>query len=1098
MVVSNRDRIGKLLEGLREGLTPFVTREMRGRFGQEWQTRLAGQSATPDAAALFKGMLDYWPELFSQKLGNFERSLVHELRDARNRWAHQEAFTLEDTERALDNGARLLRAVSAPQADVIERERQELLRVRFEELAKREERRAAATPATDGQTAGGLKPWRDVVMPHPDVATGRYQQAEFAADLGQVQRGEGGAEYRTPRDFFARTFLTGGLQDVLANALRRLGGTGGDPVVKLQTNFGGGKTHAMIALYHLCSGAPASDFPGLEAVFQAAQVAQPPKANRAVLVGTALSPGQTHRKPDGTVIHTLWGEMAHQLLGADGYALVAEADRTGTSPGSDVLRELFAYAAPCLILIDEWVAYVRQLYGTFGYPAGSFDANLTFAQALTEAAAAVPQSLVVASIPASDIEVGGTAGREALRRMENTFGRVEAIWRPASAEEGFEIVRRRLFQPITDPALFTARDAVARAFGNLYRSQAKEFPPGCGEGEYERRIVAAYPIHPELFDRLYEDWSALERFQRTRGVLRLMAKVIHALWARQDKSLLILPGNVPMDDPEVQSELTTRYLEEQWMPVVESDVDGRNALPGRIDVDNPNFGRYAACRRVARTVFLGSAPKLKAATKGVEERSIRLGCVQPSESVATFGDALRRLTNQATYLYVDNSRYWYSVLPSVARMAQDRAAQWSDDEVFDEIRKRVRDEARQRGDFVRVYPCPASASDVPDEAETRLVILDPEAPHSAADGAESRAMQAAQAMLDSRGTSPRRCRNMLVFLAADRARLDELCEAVRAYRAWHSIHEQRESLNLDTFQQGQARSKVEQFDETVKQRIGETFQWLIVPAQPDAHGPIVWEKPIRVQGSDPLAVRASRKLKAEGMLITEWAPSLLRRELDAIPLWDGDHIAVKALWEHYAQYLYLSRLKDSNTLCEAIRMGASAARWGETFAYAERWDEAKRRYEGLNASASVRVDGAGVVVKPEIARAQIDADYAKQGAAPPLDRIGLGDEGGASGQTVLGSAGTTAPPPVTASAPETRTVRRYYGAAILSTLQPGRDASTIATEIVRHLAGLVDADVKLTLHIEAKVPNGIPDQVIRTISENSRTLKFQTSEFEEA
>src|SRR5205085_1609988 len=170
---------------------------------------------------------------------------------------------------------------------------------------------------------------------------------------------------------------------------------------------------------------------------------------------------------------------------------------------------------------------------------------LTFAQALTEAAKAAPNTLVVASIPSSDIEVGGEAGRDALRILENTFGRVESAWRPASAEEGFEIVRRRLFEPVSD---YRARDAVVRAFSELYRGQAGEFPGGCREGDYERRMKAAYPIHPELFDRLYEDWSTLDRFQRTRGVLRLMAAVIHSLWAREDRGLLILPAMIPIDD----------------------------------------------------------------------------------------------------------------------------------------------------------------------------------------------------------------------------------------------------------------------------------------------------------------------------------------------------------------------------------------------------------------------------------------------------------------------------------------------------------------------------------------------------------------------
>ena len=222
--------------------------------------------------------------------------------------------------------------------------------------------------------------------------------------------------------------------------------------------------------------------------------------------------------------------------------------RRGVSPGSDVLRELFQRAAPCLVLIDEWVSFMRQLVGKDDLPAGSFDANLTFAQALTEAARASQKTMVVVSIPASEIEIGGGAGKEALERLKNVIGRIESPWRPATSEEGFEIVRRRLFQPITDPKLFAARDAVVRAFAELYWGQSQEFPAACREGEYERRMKAAYPIHPELFDRLYNDWSSLDKFQRTRGVLRLMAAVIHTLWERQSPALLILPATVPIEE----------------------------------------------------------------------------------------------------------------------------------------------------------------------------------------------------------------------------------------------------------------------------------------------------------------------------------------------------------------------------------------------------------------------------------------------------------------------------------------------------------------------------------------------------------------------
>jgi hypothetical protein len=221
--------------------------------------------------------------------------------------------------------------------------------------------------------------------------------------------------------------------------------------------------------------------------------------------------------------------------------------------------------------------------------------------------------------------------------------------------------------------LFAVRDSVVRAFSDLYRNQVQEFPTGCREADYERRLQAAYPIHPELFDRLYIDWSSLDKFRRTRGVLRLMAAVIHALWERQDAGLMILPASVPFDEPPVQFELT-RYMEDPRVPVIEKDVDGPASLPLRLDRENPNLGRYSACRRVARTVYLGSAPTLHTANKGLEDRQIKLGCVQPGEGLATFGDALRRLTDEATHLYIDGKRYWFSTQQSVTRLAQDRAA----------------------------------------------------------------------------------------------------------------------------------------------------------------------------------------------------------------------------------------------------------------------------------------------------------------------------------------------------------------------------------------------------------------------------------------
>jgi hypothetical protein len=1095
MATTNHERIGKALTLLSEGLAPFVARECQAKYGEGWVQSISGMDPTPGATAkkvsptdaqfLLKVMWDEWQSVFRNVLGQTDRTYVSELRDVRNRWAHQDTFSTDDAERALDTMRRLLLAVSAPEAAVeLDKMRQELRRLQFSEQARHTQRKSAVAPV-EGQPTGGLKPWRELVTPHPDVASGRYQQAEFAADLHQVWRDEAAEEYGKPVEFFRRTFLTDGLRELLLNAVRRFRKEGGDPIVELQTNFGGGKTHSLIALYHLAAGYPPNELPGVEAMLATAGLEAPPPARTAVLVGQMISPGAVQNH-DGIEVRTLWGEMAWQLGGPEGYAMVAEADRTGTSPGV-ALVELLRRYSPCLILIDEWVAYARQLYGVDGLPAGSFDAQFTFAQALAEAARAVEGALLVVSIPASDIEVGGDGGRAALERLKNVIGRMESSWRPASAEEGFEIVRRRLFDDL--PAeLAPARDAVIKAFGALYRSQKGEFPSGVGEQDYERRLAAAYPIHPELFDRLYGEWSTLDKFQRTRGVLRLMAAVVHELWERSDANLLIMPATVPIDAPQVSSELT-RYLDDGWTPVIESDVDGPNALPLRLDRDNPTLGRYSATRRVARTIYLGSAPTQQAANRGIDDRSVKLGCVQPGETPATFGDALRRLTDQATYLYVDGQRYWFSLQPSVTRLAQDRAAShFTDDDVDEEIRRRLTAATRagQRGDFATVHPAPRTPAEVPDEAEVRLIVLGPEHPHSGKT-ADSPARLAAQRFLDQRSGGARINRNMLVILAADRSRLAELRLGVRDFLAWRSIEAEKETLNLDTFQSRQAETKRAQFDDVVVQRISETFIWVLIPSQTPDDPVISWEE-TRVNGPDPLAVRVAKKLRNEEALITEYSGARLRMDLDRVPLWRGDHVTLRQLWSDYSQYLYLPRLRDSAVLLDAVRTGVALLTWStDTFAYASTYDEQTGRYVGLAASQHVAVvlDATAVLVKPDAAVRQFDEVEAQSGVQSPQP----------SGPRPGAESGGATPAPDAGDGDTPLAPRRFYGRVSVEPVRMLRDLGDIAESIVKQL-GRADAEVKITVEIEATAEGGFSEDVRRAVDENARTLKFETHEFE--
>lgn len=1104
MAMTNQDRVGKAIDLLRAGLAPYVQREFDAQFKEQARERaefllgtdrLRGNKPISewDAAALLRLMWESWNDVFRKTLSHFHRNLVSEMRGVRDRWAHQEPFSGDDADRALDSTERLLMAVTASQADEVKKLKAELRRTIYEQQVRDEKKRGGGS-LIEIAASGALKPWREIVTPHPDVASGQYQQAEFAADLWQVHLGEGSDEYRKPVEFFRRTFLTESLKTLLVGGVKRLSGAGGDPVVQLQTNFGGGKTHSMLALYHLFSGVSASDLAGVDTVMAEAKVGKLPVARRAVLVGNKISPGNPVTKPDGTVVHALWGELAYQLGGKQAFERIRKDDERATSPG-DLLRELFVEYGPCLILVDEWVAYARQLHDQGDLPAGNFETQFSFAQALTESAKAAKNCLLVVSLPASDtagsphaqaddMEVGGIRGREALERLRNVVGRLESSWRPATAEEGFEIVRRRLFEPLAGADAFKSRDVTARAFAELYAAQSAEFPPECKGSDYEKRIQAAFPIHPEIFDRLYGDWSTLVKFQRTRGVLRLMAAVIHSLWEKGDKNPIILPSTIPIDDRRVQTELT-RYLSDNWAPIIEKDVDGPQSTPLAIDNAQTNLGKLHATRRVARTIYLGSAPTSGTANRGIEDRRIKLGCVLPGESPAIFGDALRRLSTSATYLYQDGPRLWYATQPTVTKLAEDRAEQLKrdPDAVAAELDARIRDDLRKSGDFERIHALPVSSADVPDDKDSRLVVLAPE--HAYTKDGPSPAEVAARQILESRGTTPRIYRNTLVFLAADKVRLQDLDEALRKYLAWTSIVNEKETLNLDPHQVKQAESQCKASEGMVLARLPEAYTWLLVPEQKSPQDAVSWNA-VKVAGSDPLAVRLSKKLKSEELMIGSLGATVLRRNLDMVPLWRGDDVQVRQLSEDFARYLYLPRLRGPEVLAKAIEDGVALLTWRhDTFGVAEGFDDSAKRYRGLRVGQGVEVDpeSGWLVVRPDLAGKQWDMESK---AVPGAGGGSATGESPVKGTPAEGDTGSKTP----------QRPRRFHGVVALDAGRVGRDAGKVADEIVAHLVGQLGSKVRVTLEIDATLEEGASEQLVRVVTENCRTLKFGSHGFE--
>ncbi|ORC37384.1 AAA+ family ATPase [Marispirochaeta aestuarii] len=1101
MALSNAERVGKALDTLNRELTPFVFRQVRTKLGKNYFQDIAaifssnqyGGSISEDPASwdiqvLLTIMQVRWNEVFSDVLGRSDRSLVFQIKDARNQWAHQQPFSTDEAYRALDSIGLLLESIASPASGAINTEKQDLLRIRFNEQARKEARKKV-TVKVKTETASGLKPWREVIEPHKDVASGNYNQAEFAADLWEVYLGRGSGEYLDPREFFRRTFITEGLNELLKTGLKRISGNGGDPVVELQTNFGGGKTHSMLALYHLFSGIAASELAGADSLVKELGIEVPKKVNRAVIVGNKIPPGKPDKKADGTVVNTLWGEIAWQLGGRDAYAMIAESDATSTNPG-DALKELFDAYSPCLILVDEWVAYARQFYDVDTLPSGTFDTQFTFAQTLSESAKNAKNTFLVVSVPASDNEIGGKGGQAALDRLKNAIGRVHTPWSPATAEEGFEIVRRRLFRRVLD---HKALDAVARAFSDMYLDQSQDFPPECKEVDYRERIKRAYPVHPDLFDKLYNTWSTLDRFQRTRGVLRLMATVIYSLWEKDDRSLLIMPSTIPIDDPDVKSELT-RYLEDNWKPVIDHDVDGDQSLPRKIDSENTNLGRYSAVRRVARTIYLGSAPIQHAAQRGIDEQEIKLGCVQPGEAVSTFGDALRRLADNATYLYVDNRRYWYSTQPTVRKIAQGRAGQIDSHDVWKEIQRRIELAASDTGGFQKVHVFPQGGADIFDEMSTRLVVLSTDNTHLKGDAASS-AREKAEEILNSRGNAPRIYRNALVFLAADQSRNVDLNKAVRIYLAWQSILDDRVSLNLTPDQIRQAEEQRDSCAGTVQLQIPETFCWALVPYQEDPKKSIELTE-YRLQGSEALAVRLSKKLRTEGILQAEMGGSNLKIDLDRIPLWKGSHVPVKDLIQYFFTYPYLPRVTSVKVLENAVIDGIALPEWErDGFAYADSYDDNAQRYQGLKAGRVVSINTErGIVVQAAAAVQQLKAAESEPKNNAPSAYPEPGTTPHGSGEAA-NNHDTTARPAehITVDNPQ----RRFYAHKKIDPLHISREIGKISEEVLQHLTSIVGSEVKINLDIDVHVPDGLSDEKRRVIAENCNVLKFDDFGFEE-
>ena len=973
----NRDALYSALNIYRDAMRTFMYNKMKAVPGVLQEENINNETDF-DINSFPHLFRKHWHTVFDQRFDPDRevRSAVGVITEARNRVSHPGADDLESGYAIgrLHEIADILGQINAPD------QKREVEAIRDKFLT-------GAVPTPDGKPRlprrkpSDLKPWRDVIHPNNDVIEGTFRKSEFAADLQEVYEGNAKTEeYGETKIFFNQTYITPGLRDLLVNTLKRLAGKGGDPVIQLKTGFGGGKTHSLIALFHLIDGAnilrelPADgEYARLrQEIDEIMEEAEwdpntPIEANVSVLVGTYLSTTDSDETKQGDPLNTLWGKMAEQLGGQDAYDFIRDAALKGISPGGKQLDDLFEYVGPSVILIDELVAYVRNVDT-------DVQARLyTFIQTLTHSIKRSKNVVLVATLPEGKTQAGGQVGVTVLDELEEILKRVDAVSIPLEVDNAFEVVRRRLFGPVLDEM---ERDQTCEAFRKMYQNARREYPDNVTEQDYLNRMKACYPIHPEIFDRLFQDWSAIPGFQRTRGVLRIMATYISRLYREQDTSLLIMPANLPLEDPALADEFTRLLAQSggNWDPVVQ-EVDSHGSRTDEIDTKSTVFVNVGgAARRIARTVFLGSATG--GAFKGITTRQIHLGVVEPEQTVSTYNDALGRMTGNLYYLYHLDDRYYFHTQENLNKVAIDRANQYTDENVYSEIVSRLE---RAIGRDPSVQVCPTSPGLVKDSEDIQYVILPPDVslPSRGKEKDNDTAHPKALDILKYSGDDEKQriFKNTLLFITAKRDDVRELKNLVKNFLAWDSIMNgdnlHSKLSNLEGTRLDQTKKNLESAEDSVSTTLFKAYRWGLVPTQNNPQKSEYDFSDVSTKTDNPrIASRMQEQFIADDTVIKKIDPSVFSGKLQQY-IWSSDtyqeHIEIDTLWELMAQNVYMPRLRDRGVLSTCIKEGVLTGTFGFAHAYTD-GDYVNFRFEENVGALRIDKGTTAILINPELAR----------------------------------------------------------------------------------------------------------------------------------
>jgi hypothetical protein len=808
--------------------------------------------------------------------------------------------------------------------------------------AKREEAAAVLPNPKEERAKGALPPWTQVAAPNRDIRDRRFDLGIFAIHLGEIaaESGSGQPEYADPETFFDLTYITRGLRSQLVQMMGRLSGRGaGASVVQLDTTFGGGKTHTLLAMYHLAKyGYALKDRDDVRSLTNEARVEAPPQAAVAVLDGSYLSPTSARNTPEGLKIRTLWGEMAYQLGGVPAYEVLRASDEAMSAPGSrDIGEMLRIVGKPVLILIDELLDYATKAAAVKVGRGYLVEQVQSFIKALTQAVDPQPNALVVLTLTSSPQQIFGDAAKrihdELTAQVYGTFKtileRVQRTEVTAESTEIYEILRRRLFERV---GTNEEHRRIADAYWKYYRESGSAFPQQVLDPTYRDRIAQAYPFHPDLIDVLRDRWGTIQGFQKTRGVLRLLALVVSNLYRKNHGAPLMHIGHIDLADAEVRRELLGHVDSPVgYESAIGSDIAGlpdskAESLDQRIGGD---YYRFGLCEGLGTALFMYSHMGAAGFVGGTKPQ-LWLSILQPDIIPALAGDAYGKIEAAFWYMEKEGALSRLGVDPNLNMMLMYRMDALRQDS--DTLAKVIYDtvESITGTKFGKPLIWPDDSRLVRDTNTLKLVIAPPRAYYQE-DDPEMRAQLYMDDILRSAGDKHRQYRNTIVFALPTRDGRENIMQAAIRLMALEDIETATEK-SLKDHVRDDLRSQLASARVGLPSAIWGAYIVTATAGRNDEPW-ITWESGIKpYHQNDVLGQRVWDRLTDAERLLEKFDPDYLVRRGDArfAFLWPADQDAVKTqdLWDAFARYDYLPMLASQKVLQDTIAWGVQRGLFG--------------------------------------------------------------------------------------------------------------------------------------------------------------------------